>query len=73
MIGDGYSDYVTREAGVADKYFAYTENVKRERTTKNADYIAPNFDDRNTSLTSAIPIISSLISGSSKPDSFCLT
>ena len=27
VIGDGYSDYVTREAGVADKFFAYTENV----------------------------------------------
>lgn len=45
VIGDGYSDYVTREAGVADKFFAYTENVKREKTTKNADHIAPNFDE----------------------------
>jgi len=45
VIGDGYSDYVTREAGIADKFFAYTENVEREKTTKNADYIAPNFDE----------------------------
>ena len=31
VIGDGYSDYVTKEAGVADTFFAYTENVgKRE-------------------------------------------
>ena len=45
MIGDGYSDYVTREAGVADKFFAYTENVSREKTTANADYITPNLDE----------------------------
>ena len=45
VIGDGYSDYVTREAGVADKFFAYTENVSREKTTKNADHIAPNLDE----------------------------
>lgn len=45
VIGDGYSDYVTREAGVADKFFAYTENVSRAKTTQNADYIAPNLDE----------------------------
>jgi D-3-phosphoglycerate dehydrogenase len=45
VIGDGYSDYVTREAGVADKFFAYTENVSREKTTRNADHIAPNLDE----------------------------
>ena len=45
VIGDGYSDYVTREAGIADKFFAYTENVSRDKTTKNADFIAPNLDE----------------------------
>ncbi|MGJ8745162.1 phosphoglycerate dehydrogenase [Polaribacter sp.] len=45
VIGDGYSDYVTREAGVADKFFAYTENVSRLKTTENADHIAPNLDE----------------------------
>ena len=45
VIGDGYSDYVTREAGVADKFFAYTENVSRDKTTENADYIAPHLDE----------------------------
>ena len=45
VIGDGYSDYVTREAGVADTFFAYTENVTRVKTTENADYIAPNLDE----------------------------
>lgn len=45
VIGDGYSDYVTKEAGIADKFFAYTENVQREKTIKNADYITPNLDE----------------------------
>ncbi len=45
VIGDGYSDYVTREAGVADRFFAYTENVSRAKTTENADHIAPNLDE----------------------------
>ena len=45
VIGDGYSDYVTREAGIADKFFAYTENVSRIKTTENADHIAPNLDE----------------------------
>ena len=45
VIGDGYSDYVTREAGVADRFFAYTENVSRDKTTENADHIAPNLDE----------------------------
>ena len=45
VIGDGYSDYVTKEAGVADKFFAYTENIEREKTIKNADHIAPNLDE----------------------------
>ncbi len=45
VIGDGYSDYVMREAGIAHKFFAYTENVHREKAAKNADYIAPNLDE----------------------------
>tara|TARA_B110000003_G_scaffold121437_1_gene123824 strand:+ start:22358 stop:24250 length:1893 start_codon:yes stop_codon:yes gene_type:complete len=45
VIGDGYSDYITKEAGVADTFFAYTENVSREKTIENADHITPNFDE----------------------------
>ncbi|MEO1009902.1 MAG: phosphoglycerate dehydrogenase [Bacteroidota bacterium] len=45
VIGDGYSDYVMREAGIADKFFAYTENVHREKAANNADHIAPNLDE----------------------------
>ncbi|APQ15850.1 phosphoglycerate dehydrogenase [Maribacter hydrothermalis] len=45
VIGDGYSDYVMREAGIADKFFAYTENVHREKAANNADYVTPNLDE----------------------------
>ena len=45
VIGDGYSDYVMREAGIAHKFFAYTENVHREKATNNADHVAPNLDE----------------------------
>jgi D-3-phosphoglycerate dehydrogenase len=45
VIGDGYSDYVMREAGIADKFFAYTENVSRDKATAHADHITPNLDE----------------------------
>ncbi len=45
VIGDGYSDYVMREAGIADTFFAYTENVHREKAANNADYVAPSLDE----------------------------
>ncbi len=45
VIGDGYSDYVMREAGLADKFFAYTENVHRDKAAQNADYVTPNLDE----------------------------
>ena len=45
VIGDGYSDYVMREAGIAHKFFAYTENVHREKATNNADHVTPNMDE----------------------------
>ncbi len=45
VIGDGYSDYVMREAGIADKFFAYTENVSREKAVKNADHVTPTIDE----------------------------
>ncbi|PKA96664.1 D-3-phosphoglycerate dehydrogenase [Flavobacteriaceae bacterium MAR_2009_75] len=45
VIGDGYSDYVMKEAGIADKFFAYTENVHREKAASKADFITPNLDE----------------------------
>lgn len=45
VIGDGYSDYVMREAGVADKFFAFTENVSRDKAVDKADHVTPNLDE----------------------------
>ena len=45
VIGDGYSDYVMKEAGIADKFFAYTENVSRAKAVDNADHITPSLDE----------------------------
>lgn len=45
VIGDGYSDYVMKEAGIADKFFAYTENVERGNILDKADHVTPSFDE----------------------------
>ena len=45
IIGDGYSDFVMRKEGVADKFFAYTENVSRKKATENADYVVASLDE----------------------------
>ncbi|MCS6796897.1 MAG: HAD-IB family phosphatase, partial [Raineya sp.] len=44
VIGDGYTDYQMREAGLANRFYAFTENVKRESVTAKADYVLPNLD-----------------------------
>lgn len=45
MIGDGYTDYEVRKAGMARNFYAYTENIERDPVKKNADHIAPSFDE----------------------------
>ncbi len=45
VVGDGYSDYVMREAGLAKKFFAYTENVKRDKAVAHADYVTETLDE----------------------------
>lgn len=45
IIGDGFSDYTIREAGLAQKFFAYTENVTRKKTIQHADFVVPNMDE----------------------------
>ncbi|HRE41206.1 MAG TPA: phosphoglycerate dehydrogenase [Ignavibacteria bacterium] len=45
VIGDGYTDYELKEAGVAKKFFAFTENIFREKVIKKADHITPSFDE----------------------------
>ncbi len=45
MIGDGYTDYEVRKAGIANTFYAYTENIERDSVKANADHIAPSFDE----------------------------
>ena len=45
VIGDGYTDYQIREAGLANQFYAFTENVNREQVASKADHIAPSFDE----------------------------
>lgn len=44
-VGDGMSDYAVKEAGLAHKFCAFTENVCRKNILKYADHIIPNFDE----------------------------
>src|SRR5690606_24711708 len=44
-IGDGYSDFQLKESGLIEKFYAFTENIKRESVSSKADHIAPNFDE----------------------------
>ncbi|MBI3379964.1 phosphoglycerate dehydrogenase [Candidatus Gottesmanbacteria bacterium] len=45
VIGDGYTDYEIKKAGLADKFFVFHENVKREAVIGKADHLLPNFDE----------------------------
>lgn len=45
IIGDGYTDYEIKKAGLADKFFVFHENIKREAVVGRADYLLPNFDE----------------------------
>lgn len=45
VIGDGYTDYEIKHAGLANKFYAFTENVERENVKNNADHIAPSLDE----------------------------
>jgi D-3-phosphoglycerate dehydrogenase len=45
VIGDGYTDYEIKEAGLANRFYAFTENVEREKVVQNADHIAPSFEE----------------------------
>lgn len=44
-IGDGHTDYELKKSGLVDKFYAFTENIERGSVVKNADHIAPSFDE----------------------------
>ncbi|MBY0379575.1 MAG: HAD-IB family phosphatase, partial [Burkholderiales bacterium] len=45
VIGDGYTDYEITKHGVATKFYAFIENVKRDSVINVAECIIPNFDE----------------------------
>ena len=45
VIGDGYNDYEIKAAGLAKEFYAFTENVTREKVVAMADHIAPSLDE----------------------------
>lgn len=45
VLGDGYTDYEIKKAGIAHKFYAFTENIRRENVLRNADHEAPNLDE----------------------------
>ena len=45
VIGDRYTDYEIKHAGLANKFFAFTENVERENIMEKADHITPSLDE----------------------------
>ncbi|PZX56857.1 D-3-phosphoglycerate dehydrogenase [Algoriphagus ratkowskyi] len=45
VIGDGYTDYEIKKSGLANKFYAFTENVNRPKVTREADHIAPSLDE----------------------------
>ncbi|HYF69683.1 MAG TPA: phosphoglycerate dehydrogenase [Ohtaekwangia sp.] len=45
VIGDGYTDYEIKQSGLANKFFAFTENVARENVKAKADHITPSLDE----------------------------
>ncbi len=45
VIGDGYTDYEIKAAGLANKFYAFTENVERDNVLENADHITPSLDE----------------------------
>lgn len=45
VIGDGYTDYEIKHAGLANKFYAFTENVERESVKTKADHVAPSLDE----------------------------
>ncbi len=45
VIGDGYTDYELRESGLANRFYAFTENVERPKVMAVADHIAGSLDE----------------------------
>ena len=45
VIGDGFTDYELKAAGLANRFYAFTENVERASVVAVADHITPSLDE----------------------------
>ncbi len=45
VIGDGYTDYEIKKAGLAHHFIVFMENVKRKSIVNLADHTVENFDE----------------------------
>ncbi len=45
VIGDGFTDYEIKKSGLADRFYAFTENVERSAVTENADFVIKTLDE----------------------------
>lgn len=50
VLGDGFTDYEIKQAGFADKFFVFTENVRRQEVVRRADQEVVSFDEFLNSL-----------------------
>ena len=44
VIGDGYTDYEIKKEGLANYFYLFIENIKRESVVKSADYLLKSID-----------------------------
>ncbi|MBC6425110.1 MAG: phosphoglycerate dehydrogenase [Ekhidna sp.] len=45
VLGDGYTDFEIKKEGFANKFYAFTENVKRDNVLRKADHEAPMLEE----------------------------
>ncbi len=45
VIGDGYTDYELKKEGLANRFYAFIENVEREKVTAVADFVIKSLDE----------------------------
>lgn len=45
VVGDGWTDYEIRQAGAADRFYAFVETAARPKVTAVADAVASSFDE----------------------------
>ncbi len=45
VVGDGYTDYEIKKAGVANKFVMFAENVRRPSVEKVADLVVKDWDE----------------------------